>query len=131
MKKINYKDMYPVYVKEITKEEIKFENVDEICNFFIGKVNAHPFAKYIEIFNHYVHTENIEEREIAENIQDAKNVLFCFGKKLLDPKVLAVRPRSIGVCETESHFVISFLEAPNPVLTEVMISWVDDLSCSK
>jgi Family of unknown function (DUF6858) len=127
MKRINYKDLYPVYVKEIAKEATKIENVDEICQFFINKVNAHAFAKYIGVFDHYAHTENIEGGEIAENIKAAKNVLFCFGKKLPDPKMLAVRPRSIGVCETNSHFVISFLEPPNSVLIETMISWVDNL----
>ncbi|MCK5268191.1 MAG: hypothetical protein KAR07_08490 [Spirochaetes bacterium] len=119
--------MYPVYVKEIAKEETKIDNVDEICQFFINKVNAHAFAKYIGIFNHYAHTESIDGGETAENIKDAKNILFCFGKKLPDPKMLAVRPRSIGVCETNSHFVISFLEAPNPALTEIMILWLEEM----
>ncbi|MCK5851293.1 MAG: hypothetical protein KAH23_10290, partial [Kiritimatiellae bacterium] len=68
--------------------------------------------------------------EMAENITAAKNVLFCFGKKLPDPKMLSVRPRSIGVCETKSHYVISFLEAPNPMLTEIMISWVAEMAGS-
>ena len=126
MQKINYKEMYPVYVAEIVKAEAKIDNVDEICRFFIDKVNAHPFAKRIGVFDHYAHTADIEGGETAENIKGAKNVLFCFGKKLPDPKMLAVRPRSLGVCETDSHFVISFLEAPNQALTEIMVSWVDD-----
>jgi hypothetical protein len=117
----------PVRVKEIAKEETKINNVDEICQFFINKINAHAFAKYIGIFNHYAHTKGIEGGEIAKNIKDAKNVVFCFGKKLPDPKMLAVRPRSIGVCETNSHFVISFMEAPNPALTELMVSWVEEM----
>ena len=128
MKKINYKDMYPVYVKEIALEETKINNVGEICRFFVDKINAHPFANYIGIFDHYAHTKNIEGGEIAENILEAKDFLFCFGKKLLDSKVLAVRPRSIGICKTNSHFVISFLEPPNPALIETMTSWINDLT---
>ena len=127
MKRINYKEMYPVYVQEVAKEAIKINNTDGICQFFINKINAHNFAKYIGIFNHYSHTENIEGGELAENIKAAKNILFCFGKKLPDPIMLAVRPRSIGVCETNSHFVISFLEAPNPALTQIMISWLKEM----
>ena len=61
------------------------------------------------------------------HIKDAKNIVFCFGAKLPDPKMLAVRPRSIGVCETDTHFVISFMEAPNLALTKIMIDWVEEL----
>lgn len=128
MEKINYKDIYPVYVKEILKDELKINSVEEICHFFIDKINAHSFAKNIGIFDHYSHTKEIEGGEIAENIKDAQNVLFCFGKKLPDPKMLSVRPRSIGVCETDTHFVISFLEAPNPALTEIMVLWVKEMT---
>ncbi len=130
MKKINFKEMYPVYVKEILKEEINCNKFDEISTFFINKINAHSFATYIGIFNHYAHTDSIEDGEIADNIKNAKNVIFCFGKKIPDPKILSVRPRSIGICETDSHFVISFLEAPNPALTKTMISWVNDFTKS-
>ncbi len=127
MRRINYKEMYPVYVQEVAKEETTIANVDEICQFLINKINTHTFAKYIGIFNHYSHTENIEGGEMAKNIKAAKNILFCFGKKLPDPKMLAVRPRSIGICETNSHFIISFLEAPNPPLTKIMILWLEEM----
>ena len=128
MEKLNYKDMYPIYESEISKEDLAFDGVDAVCRFFLDKINAHGFAAYIGMFDHYAHTESLEGGEMAENIKAAKNVLFCFGKKLPDPKMLSVRPRSIGVCETDSHYVISFLEAPNPVLTEIMISWVDEMA---
>jgi uncharacterized protein DUF6858 len=127
MEKINYKEMYPVYVQEIAIEDLKIENMDEICQFFINEVNTHPFAKYIGVFDHYTHTENIDAGEMATNIKNAKNVLFCFGKKLPDPKMLSVRPRSIGICETDLHYVISFLEAPNAALTDIMVSWVKEM----
>lgn len=127
MKKINYQEMYPVYVKEVAKADSNLDNVDAMCQFFIDKVNTHPIAKYIGLFDHYAHTKNLEAGEIAEHIKDAKNIVFCFGAKLPDPKMLAVRPRSIGVCETDTHFVISFMEAPNLALTKIMIDWVEEL----
>ena len=127
MEKINYKEMYPVYVEEIAKENLATHKIDTLCQYFIDKISAHAFAIYIGIFDHYAHTESIDDGEMAENIKAAKNVLFCFGKKLPDPKMLSVRPRSIGICETDSHYVISFLEAPNPALTEVMVAWVKEL----
>ena len=130
MEKINYKEMYPIYAREISKEDLAFDGVDAVCRCFIDKINSHTFARNIGVFDHYAHTKSIEGGEMAENITAAKNVLFCFGKKLPDPKMLSVRPRSIGVCETKSHYVISFLEAPNPMLTEIMISWVAEMAGS-
>lgn len=41
------------------------------------------------------------------------------------------RPRSIGVCELDDSFAISFLEAPNPVMHQIMLDWVADLETSK
>lgn len=60
---------------------------------------------------------------ISDDIKDAKNILFCFGKELPSPLVLSVRPRSIGVVELANSFVITFLEAPNPAANEAMESW--------
>ncbi len=127
MEKINYKKKYPVYVKKVKKEECKLKHGDEICMSIIEEINRHPFAMYIGIFDHFTHTKSIHNCEIAENIQDAKNILFCFGKKLPEPEILAARPRSIGVCETKTHFVISFLEAPNQELTKLMVKWIEKL----
>ncbi len=122
MEQINYRGIYQVYVKEAPKTK----NLYEIRDFFINKVRQHPFATYIGMFDHYEHTRNIDG-EIADNIIGAINIMFCFGKKLPDPRMLSVRPRSIGVCETDMDFTISFMEAPNPDLTKVMIQWVDEL----
>jgi len=65
--------------------------------------------------------------EVNKDIKAAKNLICCFGKVLPKPEVLAVRPRSIGVAELESAFVISFLEAPNPDANKAMESWVKGL----
>jgi len=128
MEKCHFQEKYPVYVREYAKTEIQPQSLDDVCQYFNELIAAHPFAKYICTFDHYSHTTEIEGGIIHETIVGAKDVVFCFGKKLLDPKVLSVRPRAMGVCETESHFVISFLEAPNPALTETMIKWVRDLA---
>ncbi|MEA2011814.1 MAG: hypothetical protein U9O87_01825 [Verrucomicrobiota bacterium] len=82
MKRINYKDIYPVHVKEIQKDQIKIKEIDEICQFFVDRINKHPFAKNIGIFDHCTHTKEIEGGEIASNIKEAKNILFGFGKKI-------------------------------------------------
>ena len=128
MKKCQLKEMYPIYVQEFSKKEIKIETLDDLCLYFNDQVEKDPLAKYICTFDHYEHTAAIDGAIIEKTIIGAKIVLLCFGKKLLDPKILSVRPRAIGLCETESHFVVSFLEAPNPIMTETMINWVRDLT---
>ncbi len=77
-------------------------------------------------FDHWKHTKTING-EISDRILAAYNIIFCFGKKLPDPNTLTMRPRSIGVCETDTHFVISFTEAPNQEMTSVMLGRVDEL----
>ena len=128
MKKCQLNEMYPVYVQEFSKKEIAIKTLDDLCQYFNNQIEEHPVAKYICTFDHYGHTVAIDGATIEKTITGAKIVLLCFGKKLLDPKILSVRPRAIGLCETESHFVISFLEAPNPVMTETMIKWTHDLA---
>jgi len=128
MGKCQFQEIYPIYVYELSKNEIAIESLDDLCRYFNNQIEKHPFAKYIYTFDHYAHTSALNGGTIDKTIIGAKVVLFCFGKKLLDPKVLSVRPRAIGLCETESHFIISFLEVPNPALTGTIIKWVHDLT---
>ena len=128
MEKCQLKGMYPVFAQEFPKKEISIETLDDLCQYFNEQIEKHPVAKYICTFDHYEHTTALEDAEIEKTIIGAKIILLCFGKKLLDPKILSVRPRAIGLCETKSHFVISLLEPPNPVMTETMINWVRDLT---
>ena len=44
------------------------------------------------------------------------------------PEVLAVRPRSIGVCEMKDSFVVNFLEAPNEMANKTMEDFVKSLA---
>lgn len=127
MEKCQFQEKFPILVRELQKNEIAVKTMDDLCRYFNDKIEKHPFAKYIQTFDHCAHTEGVDGGVIEETIIGAKVILFCFGKKFLDPRVLSVRPRGIGICEMESHFVISFLEAPNPALTEIMIQWVHDL----
>lgn len=58
---------------------------------------------------------------------DAQNIVFCFGAALSNTKILAARPRSIGIAEFEDKFVIEFIEAPNEKIHEVMETWTKSL----
>lgn len=133
--KVNYRmkqtilmDKYPISSITIAKNETTFSTVDEIINDLKNKIDAHPVATYIATFDHYGHTKNLGEAgELSSDIVDAKNIICCFGKQLVDPTLLAVRPRAIGVVEMNDNFVISFLDAPNPQAHDFMVAWVKEL----
>ena len=116
-------EKYPIYILELGKQETSLKSVDEIISYYAGKIDAHPVATRIGIFDHYAHTSAIPEGCISDEILAAKNIVFCFGKDIMNPKVLAIRPKSIGVAELANSFVISFLEAPNPAANEAMETW--------
>lgn len=128
MKVVEFMEKYQIYTLDIKKDEAKYSNTDEVLEYLKECIDNHKVAKFIAIFDHYSHTKSLSEYELDEDIVDAKNIIFCFGKELKKPEVLGVRPRSIGVCEYKDKFVISFLEAPNPVANDAMKEWVKGVS---
>ena len=128
MKEITVLEKYPVLTLEIGKKDTQYKNIDEIFTYLKTQIEAHPIATYIGEFDHYTHTTSLEEGKMAEDILDAKNILCCFGKVLLKPEVLAVRPRAIGVAEMPDSFVVSFMEAPNPDANAAMKKWVEGIA---
>lgn len=127
MKKIQLMDKYPVFTITLYKEGFKHKNADTVITYFKELIDKHPVATYIAIFDHYTHTCSLEDRVLADDIIDAKNIIFCFGKQLPNAQILAVRPRSLGVCEFDDRFEISFLEVPNEQLQTVVTQWVEAL----
>jgi len=126
MKQMILQEKYPIFILDIFKNETHYKNADEIIKFFKEKIDSHPTCQYIGKFDHYSHTKSING-EIAPEIKDCKLIIFCFGNKLPNGKIPAVRPRSIGVTEYENKFEISFLEAPALIANEVMEKWVKEL----
>ncbi len=126
MRKTTFMDKYPVCSFSIKKEEIDKKSIDEIIAYFNDKIDKHPIAKFIAVFEHYSHTKSIEG-EIMEGLLDAKNIIFCFGKAIPNTKMLAVRPRSISVCEFDKSFIIEFMEAPKEEMQNIMETWVKEL----
>ncbi len=120
-------EKYPIFKLDIEKSETSYKSINEILNYLKDKIYNHEIARYIGEFDHYSHTKNVKDSEIAEEILDAKIIICCFGKSLSKPTVLSVRPRSIGVAELEDKFVITFLEAPNPIANNTMESWIKGL----
>jgi len=122
MKKTIFMDKYPILSLEIQKDEVALKSLDEIVDYYKVKIEKHPIAAFISIFDHYSHTEGLEG-EINPEIKNAKNIVFCFGATLPNTKILAVRPRSIGISELENSFVIDFIQASNEKLHDVMEMW--------
>ncbi|WP_316860241.1 DUF6858 family protein [uncultured Cohaesibacter sp.] len=122
MKQSILMEKYPIFDMDLEKSETPYESVDAVIAALKEKIDAHPKVAYIGVFDHYGHTRSIDGA-IAENIMDAKNILFCFGLALPNPKVLSVRPRSIGVADMGNSFHISFLEPPMEMATREMESW--------
>ncbi len=123
MTKILFNETYPIFTLTLHKEQTPYNSVDALLDALQAHIDAHGIATYIGRFDHFSHTCSLADAEISTTIQDAKNILFCFGKELPNPLILAVRPRSIGVADMGESFVLSFLEAPNPVANEAMQSW--------
>ena len=127
MKQKVFKEKYHIFEIEYKKSELQYKSVDEIIAALQVKIDAHPVIAFIAIFDQYKHTASLKDGEINPSIKAAKNIVFCFGKELPTPEVLAVRPRSIGVCELEDSFVVSFLEAPNETANKTMEDFVKSL----
>ena len=126
MKKEVFMDKYPIYSVELTKDEVTVKNTADIVEILKAKIEAHPIAKFIAVFDHYTHTKSLDG-EIVDGLIDAQNIIFCFGPAIPNPKILAVRPRSIGICEFENKFVLNFTEPPKEQLNELMENWVKSL----
>jgi hypothetical protein len=120
----------PVYQLEIERAECRFASVEAIAAHLKALIEANKTARFIAIFDHYAHTRSLPQGQLAKNIRAAVNVIFCFGLTLPEPAQLANRPRSIGVCEMDDRFVISFMEAPMPVANAVIEEWAKSLYVS-
>ncbi len=127
MKQMILQEKYPVFVLDVNKDETHYKTSQEIIEFFKEKINSHPVCTYIGEFDHYAHTSSLKDGEINPEIKDCKIIMFCFGNKLPNGKIPAVRPRSIGVTEYNDKFEIAFLEAPALIANEVMEGWVKEL----
>jgi hypothetical protein len=108
---------------EVAKSETRLRSLDEIVDYLRACIEAEPLARFIAVFDHYAHTRSLRNGVIAEGIRAATNLVFCFGITLPDPQALALRPRSIGVCELDDQYVLTFAEAPMPVANLAMERW--------
>jgi len=118
-----FMEKYPIFELTLNKDEAQLTTAQEVIAYLKQQVESHPIAKLIGEFDHLTHTQSING-EIADGILAAQHLVFCFGTKLPNAQVMAVRPRSIGVTEFADRLVITFMEPPMPVATEAMTKWV-------
>lgn len=126
MKKTVFMDKYPIYSIELQKSEMKLSSAKDVAAYFKEKIQNHPIAKFIALFDHYSHTKELNG-QIMDGLIDAQNIVFCFGQAIPNTKMLALRPRSIGICEFEDKIVIDFLEAPKEEIHQLMQEWTKGL----
>ncbi|MCW8944094.1 MAG: hypothetical protein OQL27_04910 [Sedimenticola sp.] len=121
-----FKEIYSLYEIIYKKEELKHQSVEDIVADLKQMIIDHPVIAYIDIFDQYQQTQRVNG-VINPAIKAAQNIIFCFGMELPTPEVLAVRPRSIGVCELEDSYVINFMEAPNAQANATMVEMIKSL----
>lgn len=126
MEKTLFMDKYPIHSLTLLKTELRYKRMSEIVDYFKEKINSDPVAHFIAIFDHYTHTKALGG-EIMEGLKDVQNIVFCFGSAIPSTKMVAVRPRSIGICEFEDRFVIEFMEAPKEEIHTIMQLWTKAL----
>ena len=126
MKKTILMEKYPIYTLELFKSEMKVSSTDEVVAYLREKIESHPVARFIAVFDHYSHTKALDG-QIVDGLIDAKNIIFCFGQSIPNTKVLAVRPRSIAVCEFEDKIIIEFMEPPREEIHQTMQDWAKGL----
>ncbi|HYH22668.1 MAG TPA: hypothetical protein VD995_29000 [Azospirillum sp.] len=123
MKTTQFMEKYTVLNTEIAKTETECRTVDDVIAALTAKIEADPNVALIAVFDHHAHTTR-RGGAIAPEIQAAKNLVFCFGPALPDPRMLALRPRAIGIADLGDRFVVSFQEAPLTPANDTMRGWV-------
>ncbi|MCU7844229.1 MAG: hypothetical protein KZQ93_10355 [Candidatus Thiodiazotropha sp. (ex Monitilora ramsayi)] len=118
----------PLFTLHLGFSECRFDSVEGIAAYLREQIESHNAGCYIGTFDHYAHTAALPEGQLADDIVGAANVVFCFGFTLQDPVQLAMRPCSIGICQSGEGFTISFIEAPMPVVNALMEEWANALT---
>lgn len=120
-----YNGKFPVYSMDIEKSE-HYRDLKSLVIALKSAISSHPIACHIADFDHFSHTKQAGG-EMPVGLQNAINLIFCFGPKIEDGHMMAIRPRSFGIAEFDHYFTVSFLEAPSQIATQTMKDWVEAL----
>ena len=122
MKQIHFQEKYTITEVQVNKSETSLQSMAAVVAYFHEKIEANEKVAYIGTFDHLAHTQKIGG-EIEAGILGAMNVVFCFGFALPNAHVMAVRPRSIGICEYADKYVVTFMDAPMKPANDAMQAW--------
>jgi hypothetical protein len=114
---------YPLFTLEVSRDECRFPSLEALAEYFEACISEHPLALLVGRFDHLSHTGRLSEGWVDNEIQGAMSIVFCFGITLPDPTAMATRPRSIGITDLGDRWMISFLEAPMPVVNAALERW--------
>lgn len=92
MKQKIFKDKYHIFEIVFTKSEVVSNSVDGLLKILKDMIEKHVVTTYIATFDQFTQTKKLNGK-IRKDILDAKNIIFCFGKEIPTPEVLAVRPQ--------------------------------------
>lgn len=126
MNRVHVLNRYPILTEEIAKSDTPLRNVDEILDQLRRRVTTDRHTALIGVFDHYGHTVRLGG-QIHPEVQDAKEIVFCYGPALPDVELMALRPRAICVADLGNRFVVSFLEGPGEETNQVLAGWVEGL----
>jgi len=103
-----------------------FQDADDVVEAILRRLEEHPKARLIAVFDHLEHTWEVGG-DIAPEVLAARHVVFCLGLSLPGPAAMALRPLSIAITELERQFVVNFLEAPSADVNATVARWVASL----
>ncbi|MGD2083034.1 MAG: hypothetical protein PVF91_08715 [Chromatiales bacterium] len=118
----------PVFTLELSKTETTLSGIDDVVRFLTERVDAHPLARFVAVYDHHAHTRSLESGYVDPSIVAARSIVLCFGLTLPGPASMALRPRSMGVCEFADRFVVTFAEGPMPVANLAMERWAEAIA---
>lgn len=122
LKKEVIEGRYPVSTLEIGKPGA-YADADAVVEAILRRIEEHPKARLIAVFDHLEHTWEIGG-DIAPEVIAARHVIFCLGLNLPGPTAMALRPHAIAVTELRDRFVINFMETPAAEVNDTMARWV-------
>lgn len=123
--KSNFQGKFPIFSVDMPKNA-SYRELGSLAAALKAKIGSHPVARHVADFDHHAHTKGLGG-EMPAGLRNAMNIVFCFGPKIEEARVIAVRPRSFGIAEFDNHFTISFMEAPSDKATDTMKEWVKSL----
>jgi hypothetical protein len=121
-------DQYPILTKSILKSDTNAQMSQHIVDQLHSCIDDHAYARFVGEFDHYSHTFGLNEHIIADDVVDARCVMFCFGKTLNGMHHVVLCPHTVGVFETTRHIDVVFLMTPSEEYNEIISGWIDGLT---